>query len=468
MRRTLIISLSLVTGLALVPAASVSAGPPATLADVQALGDLDGRGSGVVEVPFGVDYLGMSWTHGAPPAVRLRVDGRWTSWARVDAADGPRSPTGRTFSDLLTGHKADAYQLRGRARDARAVAINATDGPRRRQAGLRQARASAATQPPVISRAEWGADESLRFKEDGSLKSPPSWHPTQKLIVHHTATDNSLEPAATVRAIYRYHTVDQGWADIGYNFLVDAQGRIYKGRYSGPAGTRAQDTPTGENAAGEGVTGAHVAGANAGTMGVAMLGTYMTQTPTAAARNALVDHLAWEADRHGLDPRATSTYTNPSSGSARVMPNITGHRDWASTSCPGDALYAQLPGIREEVAARQAPQPGPAEPQEPAEPPGDTTPPSTPEGLQAQLAKGIQVRLSWTGSHDEGGSGLAGYEVLRATAAGGPFTLHGTAAEPAYDDRAVQRKQSYWYRVVAVDGTGNRSGESNTARVRIP
>jgi hypothetical protein len=32
--------------------------------------------------------------------------------------------------------------------------------------------------------------------------------------------------------------------------------------------------------------------------------------------------------------------------------NISGHRDWRATECPGGALYADLPAIRQETAAR--------------------------------------------------------------------------------------------------------------------
>ena len=72
-------------------------------------------------------------------------------------------------------------------------------------------------QPSVISRAGWGADEALRFDASGNELWPPEFHPTQKLIVHHTAGQNGdPNPAATIRAIYYYHAVTRGWGDIGY------------------------------------------------------------------------------------------------------------------------------------------------------------------------------------------------------------------------------------------------------------
>ena len=87
--------------------------------------------------------------------------------------------------------------------------------------------------PEVTPRVDWGADESLRYDSTGREIWPPSFHPIQKVIVHHTATYNDdPDPTRTVRAIYRYHAVDRGWGDIGYNFLIDGAGTVYEGRHA--------------------------------------------------------------------------------------------------------------------------------------------------------------------------------------------------------------------------------------------
>ena len=52
------------------------------------------------------------------------------------------------------------------------------------------------------------------------------------VFVHHTATPNGYAPGdvpAIIRSIYTYHVRSNGWNDIGYNFLIDAFGRIYEG-----------------------------------------------------------------------------------------------------------------------------------------------------------------------------------------------------------------------------------------------
>jgi hypothetical protein len=208
-----------------------------------------------------------------------------------------------------------------------------------------------------LSRSDWGADESLRFDENGVERwgAPPSYHPAQTLTVHHTATDNDdPDPAATVRAIYRLHTIERGFGDIGYQLLIDEAGRLYEGRYSG------DDVLPGHDLDLRGVQGAHVGGRNSGNFGVALLGNFVEERPTAPALATLVAVLAVLATVHGLDPEADTTYRSP------VLPEapgvdiatVPGHRDWSATECPGDHLYSQLDWLRAQ-AARLMAEPGP-------------------------------------------------------------------------------------------------------------
>ena len=202
---------------------------------------------------------------------------------------------------------------------------------------------AAAASYTLLSRADWGADETLRFGTDGAELWPSEYHPVQTLTVHHT-DDGSTDPdpAAVVRAIYRTDAAEYG--DMGYNYLIDKNGLVYEGRWSGTDGTPAHD------ASGRMVTGAHVQGYNSGNIGIALLGTLTTTPPSSAARTALVQLLADLADRHTLAPLGKVVYVNPVSGVSRPAPVIGGHRHWADTDCPG-TLYTAMPSIRDEVAA---------------------------------------------------------------------------------------------------------------------
>ncbi|HEY3240228.1 MAG TPA: peptidoglycan recognition family protein, partial [Acidimicrobiia bacterium] len=163
-----------------------------------------------------------------------------------------------------------------------------------------------------------------------------------------------------------YHVKGNGWNDIGYNFLVDASGRIYEGRYARPYG--AGESPTGEDAGGRGVIGAHAKGFNVGSVGVAMLGDFSgAAQPTGPAIDSLVRLLAWKADRHGIDPHGADAYTR-SDGSQVAFPNLAGHRDVGQTACPGDRLYERLPEVRDRVAAGMTGAPAPPAPLPPLPP----------------------------------------------------------------------------------------------------
>lgn len=295
--------------------------------------------SGKVVAPgFAIDFVGVLWSGNARGGeIRFRTKDRWSSWRPL--VQDEIEVAGRFASSLISAGKATAFQVRlpRLARQARAVAMNTTVAP-----GTSRAMASSG----VITREDWGADESLRYAQ-GSEVWPPAYYPAQVLTVHHTATRNGdTDPAATVRAIYRYHAIDQGWGDIGYHFLIDEQGRVYEGRYSG------EDLdPAHEAATGNIVTAAHVGGWNSGNLGVALLGNLRTRQPTTAARSSLESVLADLAERHGLDPLARTDYVNPITAATKNVAVISGHRDWESTECPGTTFYKQLPSVRTNVEA---------------------------------------------------------------------------------------------------------------------
>lgn len=322
-----------VAGAALVAAVLVVAprgagGPPPTRSSTTVVNDRP------VAVAFPVDYVGVRWTSAGASggAVRFRHAGSWGPWQPL-IEDGADVEHAAFVSGLVWAADADAYQVRvpAGARRARAMAIDTTsaDAPRGHAASAETA---------VLSRAAWGADESLR-------RGTPTYYAAQKLTVHHTATRNDdTDPAATVRAIYEWHVNGNGWDDIGYQYLIDEAGRVYEGRWSGTDGDPAHDT------AGRVVTGAHVGGMNSGNVGIALLGTLSDRQPTPAARGALEQLLRELTARHAISPTGSSTYVNPVSGATRTLPNIPGHRDWEATECPGAALYALLPSVRASVA----------------------------------------------------------------------------------------------------------------------
>jgi hypothetical protein len=224
------------------------------------------------------------------------------------------------------------YRLRGRVTRLRAYFVESPSN------GLPPRRLMIAGSPPIIARQSWGADEKIR-------RAGPTYAPNAAFaLVHHTAGSNSYtasQSAAIVRGIEVYHVKGNGWNDIGYNFLVDRYGQVFEGRFGGVD---------------RNVIGAHAEGFNTGSVGVAVLGTYGSAAPPAAAQTALANLLAWRLDVAHVDPLGTLTWESGGNprfplGTPVFLRAISGHRDTGFTTCPGNALYARLGAIATQVAA---------------------------------------------------------------------------------------------------------------------
>ena len=167
----------------------------------------------------------------------------------------------------------------------------------------------------VVERNAWGAKPP---------KQPYSAHVPARFTQHHTAGRRPAtlqESLNEVRFIQDFHQNGRGWNDVGYHFLVDAEGRVFRGR---PVD----------------VVGAHVKDDNSGNVGVSFMGTHhppFNHPVTAEELEASVRIGRWLEAEYGVKPE---TYK--------------GHRDRGQSDCPGDILYAQLEKVR---AAWRAPAP---------------------------------------------------------------------------------------------------------------
>ncbi len=335
-----------------------------------------------VELDFPIEYLGVIAdlapgatepdAHGVAPygEARFLMDGAWTAWQpfNQEGAQG----TGQFTSSLLLVDHAQAYQVRGLPDwgvNWRAAAISTSGGSiggvPQPGAGARVASADYIDAPGCRSRADWGADESIRWWKAGD---PQSYHPVQTLTVHHTAGSNSptQDYAATVRAIYKYHVESNGWSDIGYQYLIDGNGIVYEGRNSGKTSQSGFYGGDGSDFGYQSgtdriITGAHVGGYNSGNVGISLMGCFEPGTctgdtnPPAAAVDSLATLLGRLAARHDLDPTGATRYVNPVGGASLQVNVVSAHRNWNSTSCPGELLYGMLPQIRQLAWQRMQP-----------------------------------------------------------------------------------------------------------------
>jgi hypothetical protein len=278
------------------------------------------------------NLVGVHWQGSGMPWLRTRsVAGRWSAWQPAD--DGRSAESGWRDGDAIWTGAADAIQLRMQGSVTRAREYLLWSPP----VAVSERRLQLAGSPVIVPRAGWHADESIR-------RGAPRIAPSLKLaVVHHTATTNAYScarSASIVRGIEVYHVKGNGWDDIGYNFLVDACGQVFEGRWGGIE---------------RNVVGAHSGGFNSGTVGVSMIGTYDHVAPSKAQQDALVKLLAWRLDVGHVDPLSLVPFVSGGNGKfpAGRMVNlraVSGHRDTYVTACPGTVAYRLLPGIASRVA----------------------------------------------------------------------------------------------------------------------
>jgi hypothetical protein len=304
--------------------------------------------------PFSL--VGVEWSAPARAGIALRTrvaGGAWGPWAAASVlGHGPDAPAsadnGRRFGEPIWVGAATDVQLRS-ASAVHGVRLHFVAA---RAAGPREATAAAALplaqpvldagpgQPPIIARAAWAQGHA-------PPRHVPEYGTVKLAFVHHSESPNGYGAAqvpSILYSIFVYHRYLRDYFDIGYNFAVDAYGRIWEARAGGID---------------QAVMGAHAGGYNTESTGVVVLGSFAGVAPPPAALTALERLLAWKLALHGVPALGRvsvevtpdgAVYTAFAPGSLVSLPRIAGHRDGDQTSCPGDALYARLPSIRPRVA----------------------------------------------------------------------------------------------------------------------
>lgn len=154
------------------------------------------------------------------------------------------------------------------------------------------------------------------------LDWPPEEHWPTAVTVHHTA-GNTSDCDTYIAWVANYHIFGEGhgWGDIGYQMMVceDAAGlHIYEGRMC----------TSNDDFSSMWCIGAHASGYNDGYVGISLVGDFTSVSPTVSELDtltAVVARVMFEADIDSSD--------------------LYGHRDFGSTECPGDELYALLPDM---------------------------------------------------------------------------------------------------------------------------
>jgi SpoIID/LytB domain protein len=298
--------------------------------------------------------------------MRVRQGGEWLPWMEIPISDHLPDPDteegqgARFATEPVITSNANGVQVRIDTPSGEVPAdtdLTLVDNPERPEdadlqgdlpAGSAQA---SVRKPTIITRAQWGADESLR-------RGNTSYSDTVKVaFVHHVVSTNdytAAQAAQQMRNVYSWFTEGIKVNDFGYNFMVDRFGRIYEGRAGGV--NRA-------------VIGAHTSGFNAETFAVSFLGNADTLNPNAPTKekilDAMSDLIAWKFEIHDVNPLGSAVLTSAGPGPGQgttsmywpgekvTSKTIAGHGDIGATSCPGEFLRPSLDHIRLAVSARQ-------------------------------------------------------------------------------------------------------------------
>jgi len=299
--------------------------------------------------------------------VRVRTAGTWSAWQSLPVSDhGPDPDTAeglraRSTSEPLIAPDAQGVQVRidtpdGTVPEGTQIAMvhspvtpddAAIDQP---DTTLLDTAQASPLMPHVISRAQWGADESM-------VRDAPEFSDTIKVgFVHHVVQSNDYSPnqsAAIMRDVYSWFVDGQGVNDFGYNFMVDRFGRIFEGRKGSIEGA---------------VIGAHTSGFNRDSFAVSFMGNSDNLNPNKAQGQKIIDAygriIAWKLAQYHRNPLGTAVLTSagpgPGQGTTSMywpgqkvrVPTILGHGNIGSTACPGKFLRTSLDAIRTSVTAR--------------------------------------------------------------------------------------------------------------------
>lgn len=161
--------------------------------------------------------------------------------------------------------------------------------------------------PFIIPRSKWTSSGPKRWLAD-------PMHSINRITVHHDAI-MPVPGGAYAESLRRLQLIrtghlNNGWADIGYHFAIDPNGRIWQAR---PLELQ----------------GAHVKDNNPNNLGIVVFGNYEQIRPTAASLQALDQMLAYGMQRFNVP--LSRVYT---------------HQELRPTACPGRNLQAQMNSTR--------------------------------------------------------------------------------------------------------------------------
>lgn len=130
---------------------------------------------------------------------------------------------------------------------------------------------------------------------------------TDAIVIHHVGGTNRDVSAEEIDGWHK----NNGWAGIGYHFVIRKDGTIERGRPMN-------------------MLGAHCYDHNWHTVGVNIVGEFDAHVPEPAQMDSAAKLLAALCRYYGFEPNRQ---------------HIKGHREYNSTACPGQNLFDRLPRL---------------------------------------------------------------------------------------------------------------------------
>lgn len=135
---------------------------------------------------------------------------------------------------------------------------------------------------------------------------------TEVIVIHHSGFPDA-DRDSSAEDIHKFHQEVNGWAGIGYHYVIRKDGTIEQGR-----------RPK--------AVGAHAYQHNRNSIGICVAGNFNLGKPNAKQMESLKLLTAWLCQKYRLNPMSKGV--------------IVGHRDLNDTTCPGENLYSRLGELR--------------------------------------------------------------------------------------------------------------------------
>lgn len=302
---------------------------------------------------FGVGWQSLDLT--ATPSefiVEYRskdASGNWTEWLSLDADWGPQdTPSQKYWTDALftidatshtalevrlsapvvcTGIQIDLFDGNTDNRDLGDDTQNLPPAPK-------ASRNNCPEFPTMIPRSDWCGGSAACWQVNAAYNV--TYINATHAVMHHGASPNTYtDGEAVVQSYYNYHVNTLGWADIGYNYLIDKYGNFYQGR-------RNPNLPTSD------VRGAHAGASNNTSIGINFLGNLDVTIATQVQLEKLYDLMAWWFDHKAINVLGSSAFQTQAYG-VQNEDHFTYHNSINPTACPGNDMISRMPSIRIEI-----------------------------------------------------------------------------------------------------------------------